>query len=146
MESPPTGITIYIAFICKFSSGPPSAAIFNILNPYSGSDYHQRSVHKLAYSTWHYLNSDCFSERIYLSHCCIASTAKLHNWIRSLYFWQYSDAVSNISDFMIGETAESSLFFVLQVISNAYAVCKLKFCKKCWPPNPLHPLHWSRYF
>ena len=34
-----------------FFSGPPSAAIFNILNPYSGSDYHQRSVHKLAYSS-----------------------------------------------------------------------------------------------
>ena len=34
-----------------FFSGPPSAAIFNILNPYSGSDYNQRSVHKLAYSS-----------------------------------------------------------------------------------------------
>ena len=45
-------------------------------DPYSGSDYHQRSVHKFPYST-------------FLSHCCIASTAKLHNWIRSLYFWQY---------------------------------------------------------
>ena len=73
-----------------FFSGPPSAAIFNILNPYSRSDYHQISVQ---------IGLHC----IFLSHCCIASTAKLRNWINKIIVLLTVQWCSNISDFMRGQ-------------------------------------------
>ena len=104
-------------------SGPPSAAIFNIHNPYSGWDYHERSVQNLVYSTWtHHKRSFDRRSRHWknLSWPFLVFQARFQKEDRLIMPWQCSDDIQ----------------FVLGVLCFTWYLSRLPVCKLSFP-NPL---------